>query len=87
MEWACLWQDKLYVNIPLWPDDETYTIIKLGVVSPLTVVVTWLTNCLASCLLALLQMVDLVVEIGELEFSFQMEWGSTSLAEGSARKC
>ena len=64
-----------------------YTIIKLGVASPLTVVVTWLTNCLASCLLALLQMVDLVVEIGELEFSFQMEWGSTSLAEGSARKC
>ena len=49
--------------------------------------VTWLTNCLASCLLALLQVVDLVVESGELQFSFKMEWGSTSLAEGSVRKC
>ena len=49
--------------------------------------VTWLTNCLASCLFALLQMVDLVVKSTELQFSFQMEWGSTSLAKGSARKC
>ena len=49
--------------------------------------VTWLTNCLAYCLFALLQMVDLVVKSAELQFSFQIEWGSTSLAKGSAKKC